>query len=94
MANKLQETIKKAIIKSVNYDETYKNKTIEVQGYVDVEKATEAILQAFRDVVPEAKQDWYRKTAFGNLKKEPRAEVWGYNQCRADILKELGGGNE
>lgn len=90
MANKLQETIKKAIIKSVNYDETYKNKTIEVQGYVDVEKATEAILQAFRDVVPEAQKDYNGKelsTDFDNYEA-------GYNQCRLDILKELGGGNE
>lgn len=81
MANKLQETIKKAIIKSVNYDETYKNKTIEVQGYVDVEKATEAILQAVRDVVPP------------EIKVDKNSNcVIGWNACRADILKELGGG--
>lgn len=84
--NNLQETIEGLSV----------NVTVDVKtGKITLaEETIEAILQAFRDVVPEEKKDWYKKTAFGNLKKEPRAEVWGYNQCRLDILKELGGGNE
>lgn len=49
-----------------------------------VDKLTEAILQAVRDVVPEKHKmpSWLSDEGFDG----------GYNQCRLDMLKELGGG--
>ena len=76
MANKLRETIFLIC------------QEVDPNLGISADKATEAILQAVRDVVPEAQKDYNGKelsTDFDNYEA-------GYNQCRADILKELGGG--
>lgn len=76
--NNLQETIEEII--EANIYEAQKgmmfNRT----------KCVEAILQAVRDVVPEAQKDYNGKelsTDFDNYEA-------GYNQCRLDILKRVG----
>lgn len=69
MANKLRETIFLIC------------QEVDPNLGISADKATEAILQAVRDVVPP------------EIKVDKNSNcVIGWNACRADILKELGGG--
>ncbi len=74
MANNLQETIEEILAELLDID-WGEEMSIRDDYLIS---ATEAILQAVRDVIGKSFDDFYEA---------------GYNQCRADILKELGGGS-